>query len=104
MLGVLRRMEFVAAMRLHTLIYSTAVGTPVIGLAYDGKIRAFMETTGQSMMLDDPDEETFLAYTARLLGEREAMSAALAEKIPTYRELAYLDAKEALVLMRESGE
>ena len=104
MLGVLRRMEFVAAMRLHTLIYSTAVGTPVIGLAYDGKIRAFMETTGQPMMLDDPDEETFLAYTARLLGEREAMSAALAEKIPTYRELAYLDAKEALVLMRESGE
>lgn len=101
MLGVLRRMEFVTAMRLHTLIYSTAVGTPGIGLAYDGKIRAFMETTGQPMMLDAPDEDAFLACAARLLAERDAMAGALLEKIPSYRALAHRDAADALGLMRE---
>ncbi len=104
MLGVLRRMEFVAAMRLHTLIYSTAVGTPVIGMTYDSKIRAFMETTGQPFVLDEPDEALFLSYTARLLGERAQMSASLLEKIPSYRALAYRDAAEALGLMAESDK
>lgn len=104
MLGVLRRMEFVAAMRLHTLIYSTAVGTPVIGMTYDSKIRAFMQTTGQPFVLDDPDEEAFLSYAEKLLAEREQMSASLLEKIPAYRALAHKDAVEALALMAESDK
>ncbi len=101
MLGVLRRMEFVAAMRLHTLIYSTAVGTPVIGIAYDEKIRAFMETTGQPFMLDEPDEDAFLSCVEQLLSERERLSAELLDMIPSYRALAHQDAKEALELLKE---
>ena len=102
MLGVLRRMEFVAAMRLHTLIYSTAVGTPAIGLAYDGKLRAFMETTDQPFMLDGPDEEQFLSAAKQILCERESISAAMQEKLQTYRDLARRDAKDVFDLMRRA--
>ena len=100
-LGILRRMEFVATMRLHTLIYSTAVGTPSIGLAYDGKLRAFMETTDQPFMLDAPDEEQFLAAAGQLLRERQERSAALLEQVENYRSLAHQDAKDALALLKE---
>ncbi|MBO5670918.1 MAG: polysaccharide pyruvyl transferase family protein, partial [Clostridia bacterium] len=101
MLGILRHMEFVATMRLHTLIYSTAVGTPSIGLAYDGKLRAFMETTEQPFMLDGPDEEKFLAAAAQLLAERQTRSDALVKQLQTYRDLAHQDAKDALSLLKE---
>ena len=102
MLGVLRRMEFVAAMRLHTLIYSTAVGTPAIGLAYDGKLRAFMETAGLPYMLEEPEETQFLDCAAQILSERAAISAALLEHVQSYRTLAYRDAEDALALLNES--
>ena len=101
LLGVLRRMEFVTAMRLHTLIYSAAVGTPSIGLAYDGKLRAFMETTGQPYMLEEPDEDRFLSFVTQLLDGREVLSASLLAQIPTLRSLAHQDAADALGLMRE---
>jgi len=101
MLGVLRRMEFVAAMRLHTLIYSTAVGTPSIGLAYDGKLRAFMQTTGQPYMLEEPEEEAFFAFAAEILEKRQTLSASLVEQVQTYRALAHRDAADALGLMKE---
>lgn len=101
MLGILRRMEFVAAMRLHMLIYSAAVGTPAIGLAYDGKLRAFMETAEQPFMLDVPEEETFLAYAQKIRAERESISAALLEKRESWRALAMQDAADAIGLLKE---
>ncbi|MBQ7299016.1 MAG: polysaccharide pyruvyl transferase CsaB [Clostridia bacterium] len=101
MLGLLRRVEFVAAMRLHTLIYSTAVGTPAIGLAYDGKLRAFMETTGQPYMLEEPDEAAFMRYAGELLVQRDALSDALLSALDTYRAQAMQDAADALSLLRE---
>ncbi len=102
MLGVLRCMEFVAAMRLHTLIYSAAVGTPAIGLAYDGKLRAFMEMTEQPFMLERPDEEAFLAYADQILSRRESISASLLEKCVPWRALAMQDAADALDLLKET--
>lgn len=100
MLGILRRMEFVIAMRLHTLIYSTAVGTPSMGLAYDGKLRAFMETTGQPYMLDSADEEQMLAYAGELLSKKEEIRASLLSRDAQYRELAMEDARCAVELVK----
>ena len=99
MLGVLRRMEFVCAMRLHTLIYSAAVGTPSIGLAYDGKIRAFLELTEQPFILETPEEAQFLACVAALMEQREKISASLCAKNGEFRALAMRDAEEALALL-----
>ncbi|MBP3918318.1 MAG: polysaccharide pyruvyl transferase CsaB [Clostridia bacterium] len=102
MLGILRRMEFVAAMRLHTLIYSTAVGTPSMGLVYDRKLRAFMETTNQPYLLDsdDIDRTAFLTYAEELLDKKEEIHNRLCTQLETLRALAYHDAQTAVNLVR----
>lgn len=40
--------DLVIGMRLHSLILSSAVGTPVIGIAYDSKVSSFMDEINQS--------------------------------------------------------
>lgn len=39
-------------MRLHTLIYATALGVPVIALSYDPKVTAFMQSLHQPICID----------------------------------------------------
>lgn len=39
-------------MRLHSLIYATCANVPIIGLAYDPKIKSFMDYSGQELCLD----------------------------------------------------
>ncbi len=99
MLGILRRMEFVAAMRLHTLIYACAVGTPGIELAYDRKLRAFMQRTGQPFTLDEPDLAMFLSAARALCEEREAYSAPLRALREEFSALSMQDARLALSLL-----
>lgn len=41
-------MEAVVAMRLHALIFGAMGGAALVGIAYDPKVHAFMETLGQS--------------------------------------------------------
>ncbi len=99
LLGILRKMEFVIAMRLHTLIYSTAVGVPSMGLAYDGKLRAFMETMGQPYILETPEEKPFLACVETLIKEKENIRASLLAQKAHLTELAMQDAQQAAELL-----
>ena len=98
LLGILRRMEFVLAMRLHTLIYSTAVGTPSIGLAYDGKLRAFMETMELPYMVNEPDETVLLEYVDEVIAKKSEVNRTLACRSKSLCALALDDAKKALSL------
>ena len=101
LLGILRRMEFVIAMRLHTLIYSTAVGVPSVGLAYDGKLRAFMETMELPFMAEEPEPTEILGLIARLTDERDALRESLLARHEALAELAARDAHEAIRLLEE---
>ncbi|SHI98366.1 polysaccharide pyruvyl transferase CsaB [Lutispora thermophila] len=47
LIGIMGRMEFVIAMRLHTLIYSSITATPMLGLIYDPKIKGYLDYIGQ---------------------------------------------------------
>lgn len=51
-LAVTGCMDMCIGMRLHTLIYAAVKSTPLIGLVYDPKISAFMETTHQKLYAD----------------------------------------------------
>ena len=41
-MGIINELELIIAMRLHSLIYATTQGTPMIGLIYDPKIEGFL--------------------------------------------------------------
>ncbi len=104
LLGILRHMEFVIAMRLHTLIYSTAVGIPSIGLAYDGKLRAFMETMELPYMVDEPEETALMACVDAVIANKDEISMALCARHDALCALAANDAREALSLASEATE
>ena len=46
LIGMLGSMELVVGMRLHSLIFATAGGTPVIGISYDVKVDSFIKDIG----------------------------------------------------------
>lgn len=48
MLAVVGSAKLTVAMRLHTIIYSAIMGTPVLGLSYDPKVNGIIEMLGQS--------------------------------------------------------
>lgn len=51
-IGIIKSMDFVVAMRLHSLIYAAGVGVGVIAIVYDPKVRSFMEYAEQNQMID----------------------------------------------------
>ena len=90
---ILRRMELVIGLRLHSLILGAAAGVPIVGIDYDPKIRGFMEYAGAEDYLsgvEDPpealirqmekalDNRTSLKH--RLLGRCERMQAKIIEE------------------------
>ena len=46
LIGMLGSMEVVVGMRLHSLIFATAGGAPVIGISYDVKVDSFIKYIG----------------------------------------------------------
>ncbi|MDR2670099.1 MAG: polysaccharide pyruvyl transferase CsaB [Oscillospiraceae bacterium] len=47
-IGILGRCRAVVAMRLHALIFASGQGIPLVGVAYDEKVTAFLTYMGQS--------------------------------------------------------
>jgi len=58
-------------MRLHTLIYATTLGVPVIALSYDPKVTAFMQSLHQSLCVDveNLDSDTLINISNKLINE-----------------------------------
>lgn len=54
-IGLLSRMELVLSMRLHGLIFAAGQGVPLVGVAYDPKVTAFLEYAGQENHLPFED-------------------------------------------------
>lgn len=50
--SVIAHSDFTVGMRLHTLIYATALGVPAIALSYDPKITAFVKSINQPLCAD----------------------------------------------------
>ncbi len=52
MIGVLGGARFALGMRLHSIIFASSAGVPVIGLSYDPKVKSMMRCLGQNYMAD----------------------------------------------------
>jgi polysaccharide pyruvyl transferase WcaK-like protein len=52
MISVIGEADLCIGMRLHSLIYSTITNVPLIGIAYDPKIKSFMDYIGQTHCMD----------------------------------------------------
>ncbi len=51
LIGMLGRMDLVCGMRLHSLIFATAAGTPIVGISYDPKVEYFVKDSKSDRMI-----------------------------------------------------
>lgn len=50
-IALVRRMSLVVSMRLHTLIFASGQGVPMVGVVYDPKVSGFLDYLGQDLYL-----------------------------------------------------
>jgi polysaccharide pyruvyl transferase WcaK-like protein len=48
---LLRSVQLVVSMRLHTLIFAAGLGIPMVGVVYDPKVSGFLDDLGQTRYL-----------------------------------------------------
>jgi len=54
-IGILSRMRAVVSMRLHGLIFAASQGVPLVGVSYDPKVTAFLDSIGDEPCLQFDD-------------------------------------------------
>ena len=88
LLSIIAGCDMMVGMRLHALILAAAAGVPSVALAYDPKVTAFMQASGQSDAVYDlnaPDLDTLAALLARVWAERTTRATALEAALPGLR-------------------
>jgi polysaccharide pyruvyl transferase CsaB len=87
MLGILRCMDALLAMRLHGVIFAATQGVPTVGLSYDPKVTAFLELLGLPCCgtLEDFQPEVAYDTVADLLQSLETYRQDLAQRVDRLR-------------------
>ena len=90
MMGVIRCMEAVISMRLHTLIFAAKQRTPLMGFVYDPKVDALLDSLGMPSCGTPRDFDHDRALTAfdKLMTHQAEYRARLEEAVSRMEELA----------------
>ncbi|MBM3494462.1 MAG: hypothetical protein FJX72_09120, partial [Armatimonadetes bacterium] len=81
----------VAAMRLHALAFGAVSGTPLVGIAYDPKVTALMDTLGQgrySVGLRDADPDRIVEFVEAAVADAPSVRTHLSIRVGWLREAA----------------
>jgi len=84
-----QKFDLVIGMRLHSLILSSAAGTPVVGIAYDTKVSSFMGEIQQSdkcILLNKVTAEAIFNNAVSIIKEPQKHKSKLIEGIRQYRD------------------
>lgn len=105
MISAVASMDLCIGMRLHSLIYATSGQVPLIGLAYDPKIKSFMDYAGQEMCLDvaEIDVKEACAMIDKCFAERSDINSRLYESYHDMKEKAMLNGRLAVELYEKGS-
>lgn len=80
-IGIIKRLKFIVAMRLHSLIYAAVESVPMIGIVYDPKIIGFLNSINMDKMctVENLDYHELIEYIDYLWENREKLSSELKE-------------------------
>ena len=100
MVGLIGRADAVLGMRLHSLIFAAAQGTPFAGVSYDPKVAGFVDYMGQGRWcsLEEADTARLCAMVDGLVQSDGQEFLAAAQRL---RALAVENCEEALDLIGE---
>ncbi len=105
MISAVASMDLCVGMRLHSLIYATTGQVPLIGLAYDPKIRSFMEYAGQEMCLDIGriDIDAACKMIDKCFAHRSEINSMLYESYHAMKEKAMQNGRMAIELYEKGS-
>ncbi|MCL2702031.1 MAG: murein biosynthesis integral membrane protein MurJ [Defluviitaleaceae bacterium] len=74
--AVISNARFVAAMRLHAIIYAAKMGVPVIGLSYDPKVYGMAKIFSQAYCVDveNVTTEALIGFADDVIAKRDSIS------------------------------
>ena len=101
MLAIIGKCSIVCGMRLHMLIFASVMNVPMAGIAYDPKIRGFMEYMNQKtyVELDGFEKEKFTEMALSAIENADEMKKRLAEQSVPLRRKARENAALAIELL-----
>lgn len=101
MLAIIGKCSIVCGMRLHMLIFASVMNVPMAGIAYDPKIRGFMEYMNQKtyVELDEFEKEKFIEMALSAIENADEMKKRLAEQSVPLRRKARENAALAIELL-----
>ena len=102
MLSVIGQCNIVCGMRLHMLIFASVMNVPMAGIAYDPKIKGFMEYMHQKnyITLENFDAESFSKISGKVLENEALLKEELALALAPIREKAKENAFYAMELLK----
>ena len=104
LLGVIKKCDLMIGMRLHALIYAATLGVPMIGLAYEAKVQAFLNYIGQITAGDITNIK--FEHLCRVIDDvwprRQEIALQLQEIIHELKEKAMENARLAVKLLEDS--
>jgi polysaccharide pyruvyl transferase CsaB len=95
-IGLLGRCRAVVAMRLHALIFASGQGLPLVGVAYDDKVTAFLRYMGQKLYT--PFASADAPTLCRLIDQAMAEGDERAARLAAVARLRELEARNVEVL------
>ena len=100
-LGVIGRLKLLIGMRLHSLIFAALAGTPLLGISYDPKIDAFLESIGRrpAASVEALDHAAVTAAARQTVATSEQQRGCLEKRIAALREAAQHSVRAALQLL-----
>ena len=101
MLAVIGRCDIACGMRLHMLIFASVMNVPMVGIAYDPKIKGFMHYMKQEkyVELENFDEDKFSRLLNSVIDNRDELRQQLEENLVPIREKAKRNAMLAVDLL-----
>lgn len=105
MLALIGRCDFVAAMRLHALIFAAQQGVPAFGIAYDPKVRDFATEAGlpAPAIWEQIETEALTAALAQAWDDRDALRATITERATALRALAERNIARVVEVLGETA-
>ncbi len=83
MIGLIGAMDLFVGMRLHSMVFSAMEGVPMVGIAYDPKVKAFLNSIGQdSIDVEDVDRESLIKLITHTCENREEIKSHLMTTLP----------------------
>lgn len=101
-MGVIKKLDLIVAMRLHSLIYAATQEVPIVGLSYDPKVEGILNSLGMKHMchVDDLQYEELIENIDFVWERKEEFRNKLKIQDKELKEKALSNVKMALALMK----